>query len=189
MTVDGGMLSPSGLSALDPERWHDTINGAVLSPDARYRYALWRGGLGGTGLVTFIMLNPSTADGSEDDPTIRRCIGFARRWGFDRLAVVNLFAYRDTDPRELPTDDDAACGPDNTAALHAVVLRSTTVVAAWGAGARAERYRQKEQLRFAKPLFCIGRTNDNRPRHPLYVRKDAPLDVWLPAGDVDPVAG
>ncbi|TMF61888.1 MAG: DUF1643 domain-containing protein, partial [Chloroflexi bacterium] len=70
------------------------VRGATFSADRRYRYRLWRRWDGARPVVAFVMLNPSTADARRDDPTIRRCIGFAKSWGFGGVEVVNLFAYR-----------------------------------------------------------------------------------------------
>src|SRR5689334_10316767 len=78
-----------------------TITGAIFDSTGMYRYSLWREWSTDSPPVTFIMLNPSTADDWKDDSTIRRCIGFARTWGFGALEVVNLFAYRATDSRKL----------------------------------------------------------------------------------------
>ncbi len=112
---------------------------AYLSEDRRYRYSLTRliadpqyGCLGEDergGTVTFVGLNPSTADETTDDPTIRRCIRFAREWGFDRLKMVNLFAYRATDPRDLWAAD-APIGPENDCTISKVFGGSDKIVAA-----------------------------------------------------------
>src|SRR5207237_5457574 len=75
------------------------LSGASFSRDRRYRYRLWRRWDAARPVVAFVMVNPSTADAGRDDPTIRRCIGFARSWGYGRLEVVDLFAYRGTDTR------------------------------------------------------------------------------------------
>src|SRR4051812_49823510 len=85
---------------------------AVISACGAYRYVLTRQVGGGVRRATFIMLNPSTADASNDDPTIRRCIGFAQRWGCGQLAVLNLFAYRATDPADLKRASEPV-GPEN----------------------------------------------------------------------------
>ncbi len=92
---------------------------AVLSECARYRYRLdraWERDDHGLGTVTWVMLNPSTADADVDDPTIRRCIGFSKAWGYNALTVVNLFAWRATSPRDLCAVEDPV-GPDNEAHL------------------------------------------------------------------------
>ena len=146
---------------------------AVFSPDRVYRYELRR--TWGPGpVVAFIGLNPSTADETVDDPTIRRCIGFAKRWGYGGLVMLNLFAFRATDPRDMRAADDPV-GPDNDRHLIAATSESGLVVAAWGVhGAYRNRDREVAGL-LAWNLMALGLTRDGHPRHPLYVRGDAEL--------------
>ena len=121
------------------------------------------------------MLNPSTADALEDDPTIRRCIGFARDWGFGGIEVVNLFAMRATDPRELDRANDPV-GQDNGRYLHRALLRSTLIVLAWGAhGSLRDRAAATRRVVSRRRPRCLGLTRSGEPRHPLYLRRDAPL--------------
>ncbi|NYJ75100.1 DUF1643 domain-containing protein [Allobranchiibius huperziae] len=150
----------------------------------RHRYRLSRrwGSKGGP-TATFIMLNPSTADADVDDPTIRRCIGFARREGCTGLVVVNLYAWRATKPADLWTADDPV-GPENdeaiSGALRLARLHGGPVIAAWGAHARSDRVGAVRELtRGVVALTCLGVTEGGHPRHPLYVRGDQPL-VELP---------
>ena len=149
--------------------------GAVLSSCGRYRYRLNREWLGGEGDILFIMLNPSTADEEKDDPTIRRCIGFARRWGFRRLWVGNLFALRATDPRELTRVADPV-GPDNNEHLVGMAVSAECIVAAWGAWG-ALRGRDEEIRQIIGGLEHLGLTKEGHPRHPLYVRADTTREV------------
>src|SRR6185295_1001938 len=117
-----------------------------MTARAAYRYRLERHWCGGGGLCAFIMLNPSTADERRDDPTIRRCIGFARRWGYGGLIVANLFAWRATDPRAL-FDVTDPIGPENDAHLVAAAAASTLIVCAWGAhGGLHDREAQVRRL-------------------------------------------
>lgn len=113
------------------------------------------------------MLNPSTADGCTDDPTIRRCVQFSRRWGFGGLAVANLFGLRSPDPIALRAAEDPV-GPDNDTVLGALVAEAALVVAAWGAhpvaGIRAAVIRP-----VLGATHCLGVTRGGHPRHPLYV--------------------
>jgi hypothetical protein len=150
---------------------------AVLSDDGQYRYALTRHWGEGTSL-RFVMLNPSTADASLNDPTIRRCIGFAKREGYGGLVVLNLYAYRATNPKALLTCGDPV-GPGNDDMLRAHMRSSVgvarPVVAAWGANARADRVKQVLDLCLGVDWRCLGTTKDGHPRHPLYVRGDQPL--------------
>lgn len=119
------------------------------------------------------MLNPSTADESTDDPTIRRCIGFARTWGYGGVEVVNLFALRATDPRELRLARDPIGGL-NDACLVDATARSAAMVIAWGAHG-VFRSRGTAALEILSPrarLLALGWTNSGEPRHPLYLRRD-----------------
>lgn len=123
-------------------------------------------------LLVWVMLNPSTADDVADDPTIRRCRGFAHRWGYATLEVVNLFSLRATNPRELTRAARAGVdvvGPENDDAIRDAVRRADRVCCAWGvhplAPARAAQLRPV--LAGAAELWCIGTTVDGSPRHPL----------------------
>lgn len=153
---------------------------AYLSEDRVYRYSLTREVApltGGWDTVTFIGLNPSTADETEDDPTIRRCIGFARSWGFARLKMLNLYAYRATDPTALLNADDPN-GPENDCTIAKVVGGSDLVICAWGAflartlGSEVRAGRVDALLGMVAAPHCLGLTKEGWPRHPLYVRAD-----------------
>lgn len=140
--------------------------------DGPYRYLLWRRWADAASLL-FIMLNPSTADAQRDDPTLRRCLGFAHAWGFGAVEVVNLFAWRATDPRELRRAADPI-GPDNDREILAAAARNQAIVAAWGVhGALRERDRQVRGLLAGVRMHCLARAGNGAPRHPLYVRATA----------------
>ena len=137
--------------------------------DGAYRYSLWRRVGPSPGRVLFVMLNPSTADAIADDPTIRRCSGFARAWGYGELEVCNLFAYRTPYPRELLGVEDPV-GPSNDRFLSRAAARADRVLAAWGVvGMRSVRAAAVLENLRKVPLSCLGRTRDGAPRHPLYV--------------------
>lgn len=140
---------------------------AIFSPCRRYRYELWRRWAAGP-FVQFIGLNPSTADETNNDPTVRRCIDFAKRWGFAALCMTNAFAFRATDPADMKAEP-APIGPDNDATLSAIAARAGLVVAAWGVhGSHLDRERQ---LLTALPrLHCLGITAAGHPKHPLYIK-------------------
>jgi hypothetical protein len=125
--------------------------------------------------MLFIMLNPSTADDFKDDPTIRRCIGFAEREGCTDLMVVNLFALRATDPRELLKSLDPF-GPSNDEHLEAAIRehRNEIIVAAWGANKLARVQGELVTKKYG-PFKCLGITKGGAPKHPLYVPANAPL--------------
>lgn len=147
---------------------------AIFDATGRYRYLLRRR-WGAGPRVAFVMLNPSTADASRDDPTIRRCVGFARRWGFRSVDVVNLFAYRTPHPRALARAADPV-GPANDRHLRRAVRRAALVVCAWGATDLAHaRARAVAGLFDGIRLRCLGWTRSGAPRHPLYLRRGARL--------------
>lgn len=158
---------------------------AHLSTDGVYRYSLtrrWNEPMPDRlpVLDLWIMLNPSTADADQDDPTIRRCIAFSRGWGADGLRVVNLFALRSTDPAALLRHPDPI-GPRNDATLALLARASRElggrVVCAWGAHSMAaERARTVQHL--IGDAVCLGTTKAGAPRHPLYVRGDTAPVVW-----------
>lgn len=150
----------------------DLRTGAHFSPCGRYRYRLWR--FWGTGApVVWCMLNPSTADETRDDPTIRRCIGFAREWGAGGVVIVNLFALRSTDPRALYSHPEPV-GPGNDATILEAASEAQLIVAAWGVhGAHLGRGRAAANLLAPFKVSVLGTTKDGHPRHPLYVRGDA----------------
>lgn len=131
--------------------------------------------------ATFVMLNPSTADADVDDPTIRRCMGFARAWGMGGLGVVNLYGYRATDPRELHKVPDPV-GPHNDLALeHAISYaldNQLPLIAAWGSNAEARRVEQVMALCGSEGWECLGTTIKGAPRHPLYLPATAERRAW-----------
>lgn len=145
---------------------------AVIDDSGRYRYLLRRRWSQGPS-IAFVMLNPSTADGMADDPTVRRCVGFARQWGYGELLVVNLFAWRATDPRHLLHAPDPI-GPHNDLHIEAAARNSALVVLAWGQQPFG-RGRQRDVVEILgktdRQLYQLGATMDGSPRHPLYVPK------------------
>ncbi len=153
---------------------------AVISPCGLYRYQLTRTWDSDLATVNFVMANPSTADASQDDPTIRRCLAFSRRWGYGSLVVTNLYAFRATDPRKLAEADDPI-GPENEGWLFKTASNSEMVVCAWGnlgvANGRSKAVR-KLLGSTSTLLFCLGVTNAIEPRHPLYVKADQELIPW-----------
>lgn len=155
-----------------------------------HRYVLHRdcSPLTGVDRLVWVMLNPSTADDTVDDPTIRRVIGFTDREGCAALDVVNLWAMRATDPKALRAALDAGGSVDDSARQESAWVRSIaparTVVAAWGAfdhPAMAARIDHVLGIakRFGTPVVCLGTTKGGAPRHPLYVRSDQPFEPWL----------
>jgi len=155
---------------------------ATISACGLYRYSLTRSWGEGKRFVAWIMLNPSTADATVDDPTIRRCIAFSKAWGYDALEVVNLFALRSPNPEDLRDCQEAGMdpvGPENDRMLDWTLSRADVLVAAWGAHkmarARFDAIRWLPALHRDKRLQCLGTTKDGSPRHPLYVPGSASL--------------
>lgn len=148
---------------------------AVFSEDRKYRYTLVRQFSSGTGIANFILLNPSTADETRNDPTVRRCMGYAAAWGFATLIVTNIFALRSTDPKALYLATDPV-GPDNDRWILEVAKQASLVVAGWGAHGIL-RHRSFDLRGMLKPFHvkCLGKTKDGEPRHPLYLPSRAPL--------------
>jgi hypothetical protein len=129
------------------------------------------------------MLNPSTADHTEDDPTIRRCIGFTRAWGFNGLVVTNLFAWRSTDPGGLKTSPDPI-GPRNDDAILGQAKAAALVVCAWGChGSLLGRSQAVlHLLRDARiDLHCLALTTAADPGHPLYLPASVIPQPFAPA--------
>lgn len=147
--------------------------GATLSRDGLYRYTLRRA-WGSGPFVAFVGLNPSTADATQDDPTIRRCIRFARDWGYDGLVMLNLFAYRATNPKTLTLMTAAGedpVGRGNDEVLAAVCEQAALIVQAWGSfRLGVERARSEAVVYALGGESCVlGRTKNGHPRHPLYM--------------------
>lgn len=183
MTVQGDLLCKAPL--------------ATWSPCKNYRYTLRRtwllgrpgitGAVANPRVIAWLMLNPSTADEATNDPTISRCIVFSRTWGFDELTIVNVYAWRSTDPKMLPQVGVTArkieramrakeppdpVGPDNDVAILAACERAEMVVCAWGKDARPDRIAQLRRLIVgqASKLHALKLNNDGSPTHPLYLK-------------------
>lgn len=158
---------------------------AVISGDRVYRYVLTRR-WSAAPAMPWMCLNPSTADADTDDPSIRRMCGFARREGCGGICVLNLYAMRSPDPGALR--DGASLdpvGPDNDRwiaglRIEFAVRAVVPVTVAWGANPlAAARVPRVMELLAGLPAVCLGTTRSGAPRHPLYVRADAPLVPWV----------
>lgn len=178
-----------------PEKY--IARGARISSCGLYRYLLWRewrgahdpknwrwlGAKDGAGQemgdpkpVLFVMLNPSTADGHNDDATIRRCVGFAKAWKYERLEVVNLFAYRATKPRDVlarQNRHEEIIGFDNSTLIAQAAREAGLIICAWGSNVESldPMHDHANTVRGwldPKQQFALGFTKDGHPRHPLY---------------------
>lgn len=159
---------------------------AVLSKDRKYRYWLMRRWSADKSSATFIMLNPSMADELVDDPTIRRCIGFAKYLGFDSIEVVNLFAYRATKPEELRKVECPVADPQwpecNDSIITHAARRAAMTICAWGNTKYANYLdRQKIVLRNLRSAgvtpFALRVNDDGTPSHPLYLKYGDPFPL------------
>lgn len=165
----------------------EVFRDAAFSDCLRYRYTLTRSWDADKPMALFVMLNPSTADAAKDDPTIRRCISFAKSWGMGGLVVVNLFAFRATDPAELLTADDAIGSDNNGWIRTALQMCRGPIVAAWGThkaiGKRADAVRK---LIGHRDVMCLAKSKGGHPRHPLYLKGDLrPIVLWPASGSFE----
>jgi hypothetical protein len=155
---------------------------ATISPCGRYRYELTRTWDPCGRLVVWIMLNPSTADAEQDDATIRKCVTLSRAWGFGRLTVVNLFAWRATDRRQLRLVDRPSGGEANEKAIVENARLADAVVCAWGKDGRlhGRDARALWLLRGAgvREIFHLGLNDDATPKHPLYLANATQPVKW-----------
>jgi hypothetical protein len=160
-------------SASQPTLFEEVSKGADLSFDRIYRYSLWRIWNADKPFVLFIGLNPSTADENEDDPTIRRCINFARRWGYGGLYMANLFALRATNPAVMKAHK-TPIGLGNDDVLLELSTQAGLIVCAWGThGAHLSRENHVYELLKTHKLMCLDLTKNGHPKHPLYIKSDA----------------
>jgi hypothetical protein len=147
---------------------------AILSADNVYRYRLERIWNEGKPKVLFIMLNPSTADALEDDPTIGKIVKFADRWGYGGVYVANLYAFRSAYPKDLETTADPI-GPENREHIQSLLGLVDRVFYAWG-----NKKKEPEWLReLVKEPFCIALSTKRIPKHPLYLRDDSEPFIYL----------
>jgi hypothetical protein len=174
------------------------IRSAYISKCGLYRYTLSRDWDQDLPCVYWIMLNPSTADATKDDPTIRRCINYSKDWGFGGAAILNLFAYRATQVKDLEKayrDGVDIVGPENENQLKAVASivnpkeskdkrgnimikkKNDIAIAAWGNhGALGNR--SQEVLGIFEEIRCLRLTKSKQPSHPLYLPKILTPMYW-----------
>lgn len=165
---------------------------AEISADKLYRYSLDRGWPGGTGVLVFILLNPSTGDWNTDDKTIRRLVRFAQKWGYNSFILLNLFAWRSTDPEGLLVaishgrDPVGSCNDEK---IREVLTKSAggSVVVGWGSHSGLKSIlpgRARAVLAMLKEMgiraLCFGQNADGSPKHPLYLAKSTKLVDFQP---------
>ena len=169
--------------------------GAVI--ESNYRYLLWREWNSSGKSIVFVMLNPSRADATVNDRTITRCLQFARSWGYGRLEVVNLFAYRTSKPSLLKQalERTSLCakpnsapvsspiGKDNYRYIKESVARCDLTILAWG---NYGIWQQQDLMVFQllknySPFYCLGVTKQGCPRHPLYLKSSTQPQMFYPS--------
>lgn len=157
---------------------------AIISDCGKYRYSLDRIWEPKLLPMVFIMLNPSTADATEDDPTIRRCIGFAERENRGSIFIGNLFAYRATNPLQLYQVSDPV-GHYNYNTVKKLLLLGKScnqpVVCAWGSqNIASDEARKLFELSadLDVKLTCLGKNKSGSPKHPLYLKSDQAFEPY-----------
>lgn len=155
---------------------------AEFSPCRRYRYALGRRWLSGKRMLVWVLLNPSTADESVNDPTVRRCLDYSKRWNFDALVILNLFAFREKNRAAMKTETDPV-GPSNRLAFRKYIAPNQQVLCAWGTDgmhrrqdAQAKKWIEEE----GGQLFILRLNQNGTPAHPGRLPKTLNLQVWAP---------
>jgi len=151
--------------------------GATFSPDRLYRYDLWRIWREDGRRINFVGLNPSTANENSDDPTIRRCVGFAIKWGYGEMHMLNLFAFVSTDPLMLyKCNNEEPIGEENDEYLKALYPE---IVACWGNHGKING-RSEQVRRLLKEPYAFGINKNGEPKHPLYLPLTAKLERYQP---------
>jgi len=184
LDTENDLVTDGGTDMDGIDRIIDDTSSAVISNDGRYRYRLARMWDAEKPTLAWVMLNPSTADETEDDPTVRRCIGYAKDWGYGSIAVGNLFALRATDPSELD-DDPNPIGEKNDFHLRKIANEAAKVVVAWGASYSGNGLGEVRRTYVTTLLeeetgevFALDTTKDGHPVHPLYQPSDADPAVY-----------
>lgn len=164
-------------------------NVCVFSQDRVYRYALEHRFSDAPGVVNFVMLNPSTADEQQLDPTLRRCKGFAQAWGYGAFVVTNLFAFRATEPTDMKRAADPV-GPDNNKIIVQQAQQATEIILGWGAHG-SYKHRDKYVLDLLADtvwwkkqgrINYLSKTLAGQPKHPLYLAANLERKPWWSVG-------
>ena len=162
------------------------MNTASISVCNHYRYQLTRElqKFPSEWCLPWVMLNPSTADATEDDPTIKRIMEFSQRWGYGKIKVVNLFAYRASKPEIMKLAADPV-GPENNHYLHQMFTEVGygDVMVAWGNEADPKRVEEFMHIARCYPnarLLALVNNKNGSPKHPLYVKGDVLRKIWRP---------
>jgi hypothetical protein len=170
-----------------------TRSWARFDVDRHYRYELGRTWEPSLPSITWCMLNPSTADEHDLDPTLRKCLGYSVKWGYGEMRVVNLFAWRSTDPKALAkVAGYSPVGPENNTTILAALATSQTFLVGWGSE-KIARSQACAILRLMKDrkatLHHLGQNRDGHPKHPLYLPGDLRPMAITPAGLIHAIEG
>ena len=152
--------------------------GAKMSEDGQYRYSLWRIWDKSKPYVLFIGLNPSDADDKIDDPTLCKCIAYAKKWNFGGLYMANLFAHRDSKPENMFKENDPI-GPENDYWIEKLSSNAGRVVVAWGEHGTFQGRGETVLSKLSKP-YCLMQLKNGQPGHPLYKDPDLELKLYNP---------
>jgi hypothetical protein len=147
-----------------------THSSAKYSPCRKYRYTLKRVWNKNKPLAAFIGLNPSTATEIKNDPTVNRCMNYANDWGYGGIIMLNIFAYRATDPKEMKAVEEPV-GKHTDFWLQVMAQEAALTLACWGTHGE-HLARGKQVLALVDNLKCLGTTKHGHPKHPLYLKKD-----------------
>jgi hypothetical protein len=160
----------------------DIEGGAYFSPDGRHRHLLWRfwqDGITRPGFVFWIGMNPSTADASVDDPTVKKERKFTKRWGYGGYVKANVMDYRATDPKRLMDPGIVPCTDHNLEVIIDVARQADVIVLAFGSPHKKLRHHGQNVVRaihgIGKPMHCLALTKDGLPGHPLYLKDTSEL--------------
>ncbi len=163
------------------EQMAEVLKSAKLSDCGKYRFSLSRTWDEKLPKVAFVGLNPSTADAEKDDPTIRKCVGFARRLGFGGIVMLNLYTYRATKPADLWKAQKAGVAVigEGAPAVRSRAAQCEMVIGCWG---KHGIKRQQDFMEyFGRPIFCLGKNSDGTPCHPLMLSYTTKLEILLQA--------
>lgn len=152
--------------------------GAIFSDDKKHRFVLWRYWKPGRPFILFIGLNPSRANEFFNDPTIKRCISFAKREGYGGMLFGNLYSLKSPNPAVIKHDLEGANHPNHYRYLVGMLDLCSTVVPCWGSWdfiSDAESHVRSLIRSAGRPVMCFGTNRDGRPKHPLYLKSDCPL--------------
>ena len=155
-------------SALDKQSEGKKMKGAIFSLCRKYRYVLWRIWDKSISYVNFVCLNPSTADEEKDDQTIRKCIGYAKNWGYGGMYMTNIYAFRATNPKKMIVANNPV-GPENRRYVTDISRDAGLTIAAWGNNGDIQGDRILHLLN--RPHY-LTITKMGKPGHPLYLKKD-----------------